>query len=62
MAKQPFSITRKKRGRPATGQGVLIGVRMQPDQITALDAWRDKQADQPSRPEAVRRIVAKVLK
>lgn len=34
-------------------------VRMQPDQLSALDAWAEKQPDKPGRPEAVRRLVAK---
>jgi hypothetical protein len=51
----------KKRGRPATGQGVPVGVRMDANLIGRLDAWREAQPDQPGRPEAVRRLVAKAL-
>lgn len=40
----------------------MIGVRLQPDQIAKLDTWIDAQPDQPSRPEAVRRILADGLK
>jgi hypothetical protein len=32
-------------------------VRMQPDPLSALDKWVAKQPDQPTRPEAVRRLV-----
>jgi len=38
--------------------GELIGVRLQPDQLRALDAWIADQQQQPSRPEAIRRILA----
>jgi len=48
----------KKIGRPATGIGTLVGVRLQPDQLAKLDAWIAHQpAPTPSRPEAVRRIL-----
>lgn len=55
--------TVKKRGRPATGLGTSINVRLQPDQLAALDAWIEQQVDpQPSRPEAIRKILDSVLK
>jgi hypothetical protein len=46
----------KRRGRPA-GRDFTVGVRMQPDQLTALDAWIARQPEpQPSRPEAIRHL------
>lgn len=55
-------MTSKKRGRPATGQGVLLGVRLQPDLLAALDAWVDAQQElKPSRPEAIRILLREVL-
>jgi hypothetical protein len=51
----------KKRGRPATGQGTLIGVRVHPSDLAALDKHRSKLEDKPSRPEAIRRIIAEYL-
>jgi hypothetical protein len=51
----------KKRGRPATGRGKTIGVRMLPDQLAALDAWIDRQPEPVSRPEAIRAMVAASL-
>jgi len=36
-------------------------VRLQPDQLEAIDTWAEKQEDRPSRPEAVRRLVSKGL-
>jgi hypothetical protein len=38
--------------------GTLIGVRLQPLDLAAVDEWASKQQDQPSRPEAIRRILA----
>ncbi|WP_273303738.1 ribbon-helix-helix domain-containing protein [Sphingomonas ursincola] len=49
--------TTKRKGRPATGKGVPISVRLQPDQLAALDAWIEAQGGGISRPEAVRRII-----
>jgi hypothetical protein len=51
----------KSRGRPATGKGTLVGVRLQPDALSKLDAWRAMQDDKPTRPEAIRRLVEKAL-
>jgi hypothetical protein len=61
MPRQEKMIT-KKLGRPATGRGSLIGVRLQPDLLASLDAFVGKQADpKPSRPEAIRRILENAL-
>jgi hypothetical protein len=46
----------KTRKRPAQ-TGELVGVRFQPDPLAALDEWRRRQADLPSRAEAIRRLV-----
>jgi hypothetical protein len=49
---------KKAIGRPATGQGKPILVRLQPDQLAKLDAWISSHREpQPTRPEAVRRIL-----
>lgn len=58
MAKATRVITKKR--PPVTG--TLIGVRLQPDSLDAVDAWRKKQDDLPSRPEAIRQLVALGLK
>jgi len=59
MSDQPTVITKKRKGPAPTGKGTLLGVRLQPDALAALDAWIDQQpAPKPSRPEAVRRILA----
>ena len=54
MAKASRDTTKKK--RPAQ-PGTPVMVRMQPDQLETVDAWAEAQDDQPSRPEAVRRLV-----
>jgi len=42
--------------------GTLVGVRLQPDQLTALDSWIKQQSGpRPTRPEAVWRILSSVL-
>jgi hypothetical protein len=44
---------------PETGQ--LVGVRLQPTDLAALDDWRRRQEDLPTRPEAIRRLIAQGL-
>jgi hypothetical protein len=44
-----------------TGQGTPIVTRLHPPQLEQLDAWIAKQDDKPSRPEAIRRLLAKAL-
>lgn len=62
MSEQQENDNKNRGGRPATGQGVLIGVRLQPDMLDWLDSERAKQDDQPSRPEMIRRMLEKVKK
>jgi hypothetical protein len=57
MSSQETVIT-KKRGPKPTGKGQLIGVRMPPKELAALDAWIAQLPDpKPSRPEAIRIIL-----
>jgi len=56
-----INVIKKRRGRPATGQGTLIGVRLQPSQLKALDAWIDKQDASLTRPEAIRAMMETIL-
>jgi hypothetical protein len=61
MATSIRDIT-KKRGRPKTtglGEGVLV--RLHNPTLGALDAWRAAQEGEPSRPEAIRRMIEQVL-
>ena len=61
MANARLSDNKKRLGRPPTGIGTMIGVRLQPDQLAALDHWIEQQPDpKPTRPEAVRRILVGV--
>ena len=48
--------------RRAAKAGTLIGVRLQSVALTQLDRWIAEQADQPSRPEAIRRLIERGLK
>lgn len=50
-----------KGGRPKVN-ATPITVRLPPEQLAALDVWREKQEDQLSRPEAIRRILATATK
>lgn len=53
-----ITASTKSRGRPATGKGVQVVVRLQPDQLAQLDAWIEEQpSPAPTRPEAVRRLL-----
>ena len=56
MARQTV-LSRKKRGPAPTGKGTLIGVRLQPDALSALDKWAAGQEGAPTRPEAIRRLI-----
>ena len=49
--------TKKRRGRPATGQGVQIGTRWSEETVAAIDAWAAAQDGDPARSEAIRRLV-----
>jgi len=48
---------KKRRGPPPTGKGELIGVRLQPPQLAALDQWIARQESARSRPEAIRHLM-----
>jgi hypothetical protein len=57
-----ISDNRKKRGRPKTGIGPAVGLRLYPELEARLDAWIAKQ-DEPGmgRPEAIRRLLDQAL-
>jgi hypothetical protein len=53
---------KKKMGRPPTGIGKTIGLRLYPAMEADLDAWIDAQpGPKPSKPEAIRRLLAEAL-
>ena len=58
MIKQLKNDIKKSRGRPATGQGSPILVRLQPDLLALVDA---NCKDNETRPEAIRRILKEYL-
>ena len=59
MADQHKNDIAKKRGRPATGLGTGVLVRLQPDHLAWLDAERAKIEPPPSRPEFIRSLIEK---
>ena len=61
MAIQDKKIA-KKRGRPATGTGRTVGVRVRPELSAQIEGWRAQQRPIPSEPEAIRRLVELGLK
>jgi hypothetical protein len=56
--KSIVAIKKKRgRGRPKTDIGPTIGLRLYPSMEKQIDAWAATQADQPSKPEAIRRLL-----
>ena len=53
---------RKPRGRPATGIGKPVGLRLYAEMEEALDAYVADQREPVSRPEAIRLILTKFLR
>lgn len=51
----------QKRGRPATGKGEPVQVRVQPDLLAALDLAIVQQNEMKSRPEMIRAIMTEWL-
>jgi hypothetical protein len=53
---------KRGRGRPETGIGPNIGLRLYPDLDAELERWILAQADpKPSKPEAIRRLLRQAL-
>ena len=50
-------LAKKRRGPAPTGKGTQVVVRMQPPALANLDRWIARQAEAPTRPEAIRRLV-----
>jgi hypothetical protein len=50
---------RKKRGRgrPKTGIGKPVGLRLYPELERRVNQWASNQPDKPGRPEAIRRLI-----
>ena len=56
MTSQETALTRKRGPKP-TGQGHVVGVRLHPSDLSALDAWIAAHDEPISRPEAVRQLM-----
>jgi hypothetical protein len=59
--KPPINVIKKRRGRPATGKGTLVGVRLTAFQLGKLDAWIGGQNPSMTRPEAIRAMMETIL-
>lgn len=57
MSGQETRLTRKRGPASRGGRGVLVGVRLQPDDLELLDLWISETDPDASRPEALRRIL-----
>jgi hypothetical protein len=55
MSKSTREITKSAKKTRAPEPGTPVLVRLQPKQLSALDSWRSRQPDMPSRAEALRR-------
>jgi hypothetical protein len=57
MSKLSYDNITKPVRKRSTVTGTLVGVRLQADQIKAVDAWALKQKPPVTRPEAIRGII-----
>lgn len=57
-----INATTKSRGRPATGKGTPIQVRLQPDMLNKLDRWIEQNDATHTRPQAIRAILDEKLR
>jgi hypothetical protein len=62
--KKSISVNKKAVGRPKKKGGVhpVSAVRLAPEISASVDAWAAAQEDEPSRSEAIRRLVELGLK
>jgi len=56
-----INVKHKKRGRPATGKTPIIGVRIEPDIIEAVEQYRLGKDPEINQSEAIRRILREWL-
>jgi len=61
MPEQQTVTPRKRRGPVQIGKGTLFVVRMQPEQLAAVNNRAASEDDVATRPEAVRRLAARGL-
>jgi hypothetical protein len=50
-------VSKKGRGRPATGRDPVTAIRLSKQLRASVDAWAAAQEDEPGRSEAIRRLV-----
>lgn len=63
MAKESSKkVIPRKRGRPGTGKDPMLTFRAPPAFTAEVEAWAKRQPDNPSRSEALRRLVEIALK
>lgn len=61
MAKSSYDNIAKPVRKRSTVTGTLVGVRLQSEQIKAIDAWAVKQEPPVTRPEAIRGMIDAIL-
>jgi hypothetical protein len=61
MASIADNKKKRGRGRPPTGIGKPVGLRLYPELERRVDNWASKQPDKPGRPEAIRRLIELAL-
>ena len=61
MAKSIYDNIAKPVRKRSAKTGKLVGVRLQSEQITAIDAWAAKQVPPVTRPEAIRGMIDSML-
>jgi hypothetical protein len=55
------SVNTTPRWKRSAATGTLVGVRLQADQLKAIDAWSAKQEPPVTRPEAIRGMIDAML-
>ena len=55
------SVNTTSRWKRSAAAGTLVGVRLQADQLKAIDAWATKQEPAVTRPEAIRGMIDAML-
>jgi hypothetical protein len=61
MAKSSYDNIAKPVRKRSAKTGMLVGVRLQSEQINAIDAWATKQEPPVTRPEAIRGMIDAML-
>lgn len=62
MVKRVRQAKKRGPGRPATGQGLQVQVRLPPDELADLDDWIERDGSLLTRPQAIRRLVASAIR